>query len=383
MIPKILCVDDDAHILAGFQRNLRKHFSIDTAEGGEQGLVCLKQNGPYAVILADMQMPGMNGVQFLTKAQEKYPDTVRIMLTGNADQKTAVDAVNQGHVFQFLNKPCLAETLSLTLQAAVKHHRLITAERELLEKTLNGSVQVLTSILAMTDPLTFGRSEALRDCVRIYLKANPIDQPWELEIAAMLAQIGMVTIPPEVSRKIRACLRLTEPELDMIARVPETSAALLENIPRLESVARMVLYQHKNYDGSGFPTDSVAAGEIPVGARILRVLSDLSALQSGGHTGRSALVEMQGRAGFYDRAVLDAAANCYAAGPQAPEPAERPMIEIAATDLRIGHVLADKIETTGGSMLVTAATLITPLIMEKLRNFIALKYIQQTVRVRA
>jgi response regulator RpfG family c-di-GMP phosphodiesterase len=382
MNSRILCVDDDANILAGFQRNLSKHFSIDIAESGEQGLVLIERNEPYAVILADMQMPVMNGVEFLTKAQEKCPDTVRVMLTGNADQKTAIDAVNQGHIFQFLNKPCLSETLALTLQAGVKHHRLITAERELLEKTLNGSVKVLTDILAMTDPQTFGRSEALRDCVRVYLNANPIDQPWELEIAAMLAQIGMVTIPPAVSRKIRACLRLTELELDMLARVPEVGAALLENIPRMESVAKVVHYQDKRYDGSGFPPDSIAAEEIPLGARILRVLSDLTSLRSGGHSAKTALAEMQSRQGLYDPRVLQAAANCFAAATTERVPDDRSMIEIASADLHTGHVLADKIETTGGSMIVCAGTLITPLIMEKLRNFIALKLVKQPIWVK-
>src|SRR6184192_4097590 len=104
--------------------------------------------GPYVVVVADMQMPGMNGVQFLTKAEAFSPDTVRIMLTRNADQKTAADAVNQGHVFRFLNKPCSPEQLAVTLTAGLKQYKLITAERELLESTLNGSVKLLTDILS-------------------------------------------------------------------------------------------------------------------------------------------------------------------------------------------------------------------------------------------
>lgn len=381
MSTKVLCVDDDVNILAGFQRNLRKHFSIDIAEGGEQGLASIEQNGPYAVIVSDMQMPGMNGVQFLAKVEALCPDTIRIMLTGNADQQTAVEAVNKGHVFHFLTKPCLPETLALTLQAGIKQYRLLTAERELLEQTLNGSVKVLTDILAMTDPLTFGRSEALRDGVRTYLKANPIDQPWELEIAAMLSQIGMVTIPPEVVRKIRACLTLTGPELDILARVPEISSTLLANIPRLESVARIVLYQDKNFDGSGTPRDLLAGEEIPLGARILRVLSDLAALQLGGRSGASALAEMLACPGIYDPRILQSAADCFGAPTEPGDPAARQVIEVTLKDLHVGHVLADKIETNDGIMIVGAGTLITPMMIEKLRNFAALNAIKQPILV--
>src|SRR6185369_9959485 len=129
MSKKILCVDDDPNILEGFQRNLRKRFSIDIALGGDPALALIAKQGPYAVIVADMQMPGMNGVEFLVKAREKTPQTVRIMLTGNADQQTAVEAVNQGHVFQFLNKPCPPEMLAGALENGLRQYQLITAEK--------------------------------------------------------------------------------------------------------------------------------------------------------------------------------------------------------------------------------------------------------------
>jgi len=140
MSVKILCVDDESNVLEAYQRNLRKRFTIDTALGGEPALALIASQGPYAVIVTDMQMPGMDGVEFLTRAQQKAPDTVRLMLTGNADQKTAVEAVNKGHVFQFLNKPCPPEMLAVALENGIKQYRLITAEREVLEYTLNGSI---------------------------------------------------------------------------------------------------------------------------------------------------------------------------------------------------------------------------------------------------
>lgn len=139
---KILFVDDDPNLLAGFQRNLRKLYMFDTATGGVEALERIKTDGPYAVIVADMQMPGMNGVELLTKVREVAPDTVRLMLTGNADQKTAVDAVNQGQVLGFLTKPCEPDMLRVTLDSALKQYSLVVVERELLEGTLSGSVKI-------------------------------------------------------------------------------------------------------------------------------------------------------------------------------------------------------------------------------------------------
>src|SRR5208282_667625 len=100
MTTRILCVDDDSNILLGYQRALRKQFQIDVALGGAEGLAAVRDQGPYAVIVADMRMPAMNGVQLLAKVREIAPDTVRMMLTGNADQQTALQAVNQGHIFR-------------------------------------------------------------------------------------------------------------------------------------------------------------------------------------------------------------------------------------------------------------------------------------------
>ena len=310
MSEKILCVDDDANIVAAYQRNLRKQFTIDTAVGGEQALAAIETQGPYAVLVSDMQMPGMNGIEFLLKAKERTPDTVRFMLTGNADQQTAMEAVNKGHVFQFLTKPCPPEMLALALEAGLKQYRLVTAERDLLEKTLSGSIKVLTDILSMIDPRSFGRGELLRDYTRAFVKSLKIDQTWEFEVAAMLSQIGFVTIPPGVIQKARAGHGLSGQEKDMLTQVPTIGAELLSNIPRLNTVAKIVLYQNKNYDGSGFPIDSVAGEDIPIGSRILKVLSDLLQLETKETPKATALSLMQNRTGLYDPRVLAAAFAC-------------------------------------------------------------------------
>ncbi|MGD9173951.1 MAG: response regulator, partial [Desulfobacterales bacterium] len=99
MKDKVLLVDDDAMVLAGLRRQLRNQFRIDTALSGEDALKLVQENGPYAVIVSDFMMPGMNGIEFLAYVKKTSPDTVRMMLTGTADMPTAIRAVNEGNIF--------------------------------------------------------------------------------------------------------------------------------------------------------------------------------------------------------------------------------------------------------------------------------------------
>src|SRR2546425_3295178 len=128
MTEKILCVDDEPNVLEAYQRSLRKKFQIDTAVGGEQGLAEIERQGPYAVVISDLRMPGMDGVQFLAQVRDRSPDSIRVMLTGQADMNAAIGAVNEGRIFRFLTKPCPPDILSQTLQAGLEQYRLITVE---------------------------------------------------------------------------------------------------------------------------------------------------------------------------------------------------------------------------------------------------------------
>ena len=136
MSDKVLFVDDDANILNAYTRQLRKQFRIETAQGGEQGLAAVTDQGPYAVIISDLRMPGMDGIQFLSRVREIAPDSVRMMLTGHADLEVTTEAVNEGNIFRFLTKPCNSEVLAKAIAAGIEQYRLVIAERELLEKTL-------------------------------------------------------------------------------------------------------------------------------------------------------------------------------------------------------------------------------------------------------
>src|SRR5689334_8331618 len=137
---KILVVDDESNILLGFQRQLRKQFHVAVAESGATALQMLESSGPYAVVVTDMRMPTMSGLELLQRVKQQFPQTVRVMLTGNVDYRTAIRAVNEGSVFRFLTKPCSPEVLAVVLTAALEQHALVASERDLMSNTLNCSV---------------------------------------------------------------------------------------------------------------------------------------------------------------------------------------------------------------------------------------------------
>jgi response regulator RpfG family c-di-GMP phosphodiesterase len=381
MNPEILFVDDDSDVLAGFQRSLRKAFKLDTAVGGAPALAMMRGRSPYAVVVADMRMPGMNGVEFLMELERTAPDTIRIMLTGNADQKTARDAVNQGHIFRFLTKPCPPEELVPVLQAGLRQYRLVTAERDVLERTLNGSARMLSDILAIHDAHAFGKSQRLREYMRAFADYLQLKQTWDLELAAMLSQIGCVTIPQAVLARSRAGVPLAGTEADMLARVPQIGCDLLSHIPRLESVAAVVLYQNKNFDGTGFPLDKMAGEDIPIGARILRVLVDLLGHESAKATKAKALENMSCFPGRYDPRVLAAVAAVFDICLDRATPAESPSRPVGIKELRIGWTLAAEARTRDGMLIVPAGTQISPMLIEKLRNFAELGDLEEPMLV--
>jgi response regulator RpfG family c-di-GMP phosphodiesterase len=381
MTDKVLFVDDDQNILSAYQRQLRKQFLMDAALGGAEGLEAIEKKGPYAVVVSDLRMPGMDGVAFLSRVKELAPDTVRIMLTGNADTKAAIEAVNEGNIFRFLTKPCLPSDLAQVLQAGITHYRLILAERELLQNTLNGSIRVLTEILSIVDPQSFGRARALRDSVRTLSAALKVADSWELELAAMLSQIGHVTVPPEIIIKEKSGQPLSEVEKEMLSRVPEIGHALLAHIPRLENVAKIVLYQDRRFEASGSLGDSISGSRIPLGARMLKVLVDLSQLESAGFSRGKAMEVLRKREGWYDPAVLDAAFLCFASPPQLNPNAERRSRFITIEELQVGQILLSDVMTRSGALLITAGNWVSETILERIKNFAKLRGIREPIEV--
>ena len=382
MSEKILFVDDDPNLLASIERNLRRRFPLDTAEGGAPGLEKVAQHGPYAVVVADRQMPGMDGIQFLSQVRQQAPDTVRIMLTGNVDLESAIRVVNEGNIFRFLTKPCPPETLAKALEDARAQYRLVTAEKELLNKTLSGSIKLLTDILSSVDAHSFGRAEQLRSLLGEIGHNLSAHNAWEIHLAAMLAPIGYVTLPPETVLKARSGQVLSKVEEKLINSVPEIAAKLLANIPRLDGVSRIVRYQQKHFDGSGLPPDSCKADDIPRGARLLKVLSDMQQLRAQGFTQQQSLDEMQQRLGWYDPHML-AMVREFFCGPEAVATEAKPTISVAVKDLTVGMRLHSDVVTKDGTLVLKSGHHINEMTIEKIQNFDSVSGIQEPIFVEA
>ena len=360
---RILCVDDDPNILEGYKRQLRKEFELTTAVGPEQGVRTVTEQGPFAVVVSDLQMPGMNGIEFLAQVRNHEPDTVRMLLTGNAELQAAIDAINQGQIFRFLTKPCTPETLASALTAALAQHRLITAERELLEQTLSGSIGVLCEILALVNPEAFGRSSRITRYVELIAKNLHVSELWSIKTAAMLSQIGCVILPESVLKKVYRGEVLTGEESQLFNQHPFVAYDLLAKIPRMKRVAEIVKFQDKYYDGYGVPGNTQEGNTIPMEARILKVALDFDALESAGKSKTEAFDEIKQRKGWYDPTVIDAMKVAFA------QEIKYEMKTAVVADLREGMILAEGIQSSQDILLASKGQQVTHSMIMRLQNF--------------
>ena len=376
MSEKILWVDDEPEVLEGFQRTLRKHYRLDTALGGEEGLRNLAEQGPYAVVVSDMRMPGMDGIQFLAQVRKLAPDSVRLMLTGNADLQTAIHAVNEGSIFRFLTKPCAPEALNGALTAAIQQHRLVMAEKELLERTLRGSIHVLTEVLSLVNPTAFGRAARMRPLVEELAAHLKIPNAWEIEVACMLSQVGCVTVPEETLLKLHKGAPLSMEELRMYQEHPQVGCGLINQIPRLEGAARVIAYQEKRFDGTGLPHDSVHGLDIPMGARVLKLAMDFDKLVSSGFSRSDAAAEIERRDGWYDPAVVAALKVITSASS-----GQQMVGTKKVRDLELGMVLAEDVCSFKGVLMVSKGQQVTAALRARLVNMLDNQSIPEALSV--
>jgi len=239
----VLFVDDEQNVLDAVRRALRNRAEIHTANSGADGLRAFDEHGPFALVVSDMRMPLMNGAQFLAKVRERAPDTIRMILTGQADLQSTIAAVNEGHIFRFLCKPCPPEQLGAAIDEGLRQHRLVTAEKVLLEQTLGGAIKLLIEILGMVRPAAFSRTARLQRYVGDLAADLGLRPAWQWGVAAMTSQLGFLALPEEVLAKVEAAQSLREDERRLYESHPEIARKLLTGIPRLEEVAVIVASQ--------------------------------------------------------------------------------------------------------------------------------------------
>ena len=289
---KVLFVDDEENILTSCQRLLRKEsFEVLTCSNPEEALKLFDQH-TFAVVVSDHRMPQMEGTVFLAKVRELAPATIRLILTGYADMKSAVDAINKGAVARFLTKPWNDDDLRMNVRQAVNQYELISENRRLqeltvqqnkeleslnqnleqkvaertaevvqlnqsLEKSLLGTVQVLAEATEIHSPVIGNHARRVTILAEAMGRQLGLSdrQLFDLKIAASLHEIGILGISQEVLDKPESQRSVSE--IAQFRRHMLNGERIIKGVPYLENVARTIRHYKESFDGSGLPDQLV------------------------------------------------------------------------------------------------------------------------------
>ncbi|MBI5017500.1 MAG: response regulator [Deltaproteobacteria bacterium] len=413
MAHTLLLVDDEENILKALTRLFRRQgYEILTALGGSPALELLATR-PVSLILSDQRMPAMSGAEFLTAARKIQPDAVRMMLTGYSDIRTAIEAINEGHVTRFLVKPWQDDTLLETvaqaladldlrrdhvvLQEKVRRHNdeLValneSLEKKVLERTAevrdalkreeevnetlrqqNGSiVKAFAGLLDLRSPAIGAHCRRVAGLViplsaRLGIRDRRAVQ--DVVIAGLLHDIGKIAFPDAMI--IKDPSHLGHQERGELRKHPVLGQSQLQVIDSLGEVGRMIRHHHENWDGSGYP-DGLSSSDIPLGARILRVLDAYDHVSKGRPTrgGEDSLLlaTLDGQVSHnFDGTVFSALLGILEARGDAYNPARE--MKVPLDRLEVGMVLARDLRTESGVLLVGKDETLKPAYIDKIRN---------------
>ncbi|AIO69740.1 HD domain-containing phosphohydrolase [Burkholderia oklahomensis] len=412
--PVVLLVDDEPSVLSSLKRLLRpKRYRVLTAESGEAALDVLAANA-VDLIVSDMRMPSMSGAEFLARARERRPDTMRILLTGYSEIDSAVRAINEAAIYRYLTKPWDDHDLLLTVEQAIEQQRL-RREAARLDALLRAQNDALRAFNAGLEAQVQARTEEVRQTM-LFLEdaqrdlkhdfaamaqvcANMIElrcgalggesrrvgeaarnlalaldmsgwQAQELFFAGLLHGIGKLSLPDELLRK--PLDRMTPEENRTHFEHPLRAQMVLMPVQQLSRVAHVIHHQYERFDGRGTP-DGLAGNEIPLGSRILAVAHDFEALCSGGmfkrpYTVQQATAVLVSQAGLrYDARIV----GRFAALSKEPSALDRraSVSRISASQLREGMRLADDLRNGRGILLMTKGSVVSAHQAAQVRRF--------------
>ena len=313
MPQNILFVDDDPRLLRSMVRTFARRFDVSTAPSGAEGLDLIREKGPFAVIVSDIKMPGMDGLEFLGAARELDPESVRMILTGYADLQNAIDAVNDGYVFRFLTKPCSEDALDAAVAAALEQYALQQARAEVrsitrLKEAMEGIVTGFVTLVEARDPYTAGHQRSVTHLSVAIAEDMGLDEDRirGLRLAANVHDIGKVYVPAEFLNRPG---RLTPEEFAIIKAHPRVGYDILAPVEFPWPIAKMVVQHHERLDGSGYP-DGEAGEAILLESRIMAVADVVDAINAHrpyrpGRGVALAMQEIEARAGeLYDERVV-------------------------------------------------------------------------------
>jgi response regulator RpfG family c-di-GMP phosphodiesterase len=362
MTERILFVDDEPNVFDAIQRTLPKQVDIQTAIGGADGLRVLQEAGPFALVASDMRAPGMSGPQFLAKVREQEPETVRMILSGQADLHATIAAVNEGHIYRFLSKPCPPDQLLAAVNDGLKQYRLITAEKVLLEQTHGGSIKMLIEILGMVSPAASSRASRLQRYAIALSRALLLPERWQWRLAAFISQIGCVALPKELLSKVEASQALTDEEKRLYESHPEVAGKLLAAIPRLEDVAAIVTCQFGALSFAGKSEDLRQWDIRSIGQMLLRTSLEFDRLTSRGTSRETAAEALCKSALGLPPPVIKALLSLPAAN--------REFItrEVRLKDMALGMILDEDLVSPKGIRLVPSGHEVTRTLLVRLTS---------------
>jgi len=412
--PTVLCIDDEANILSSLKRLFRPHgYRVLVADGGPAGLALLEQEA-VDVVVCDMRMPGMSGAEVLEQVRLRWPETVRILLTGYADVSSTIAAINRGEIYRYISKPWDDNEILLTVRDALER-KLLKAEKQRLEaltlrqneelKELNASleekvrqrtealrqameqlsatheklkkgfytsIQVFANLMELREGSMAGHSRRVAELSRGLAKKMglPATDTQDLVVAALLHDIGKIGLPDYML--VKPFSNLTNEERAEYIKHPTKGAAALMALEQLANAANLVRCHHERYDGQGYP-NRLSALNIPQGARLLAVVNDFDALQAGRlvpkQLSRSGALNLiiEGRGTRYDPAVVDAFADLVSKVPEAEY--SGPEVLLTSAQLKAGMVLTRDIVTRDGLLLLAREYVLDNSLIEQIRNF--------------
>jgi len=278
----ILIVDDEEDNLQLLNRTLRRKYNIITAKDGTEGLDLVQKYGMgISLIISDQRMPNMTGTEFLSKTIDKYPQIVKMLLTGYADIDAMIDGVNKCGLFQYIAKPFEPEELEIIINSGIEAYELTLSKNTLLmdlKELFFTTIKTIAGTLDAKDTYTHGHSHRVTLYSLIISKELALEENYmeEIEIAGLLHDIGKIGIPEDILRKPG---KLTDEEYNTIKLHTEYGKKILNGIKKLSTISLWLSSHHERWDGRGYPS-ALTGKEIPLPARILAIADTYDAMTS-------------------------------------------------------------------------------------------------------
>lgn len=381
----ILVVEDAPDQVSILVDLLKGMYRVKVATDGPRAIELTGSAEPPDLILLDGMLAGMDGFEVCRhlKADPATRDIPILFLATGSDVQDEARGFAAGGA-DYLTKPFSPPLVLARVRTHLHQRQLMISERELLEKTLMGSLAAILELIAMTNPNAAAWNHQLGDlCEQVALRMG-VEEPWMVGLAGVLSRIGTLAVPEAILAKVKAKALLSAEERQIYTRVPEVGYNLLKHVPRLEGVAEMVYYSQKNFRGAGFPPDERTGEDIPLGARILRVCLDFLNATSRREDRQKLVSDMLHNLTLYDAEVVFALQAVVETGSFDPPAAgeEGEFRDMPIECLLEGHVLDGSVETVDGQILLREGTILTHGQVEKLKNYALIGAIRGPVPIR-